>query len=104
LVFGINNKPCSLKRLILRVWYYESFKNILQNEPCLHSCPFGVTEILQDFVEKSLKVWKLYNYFIIISILYPKILFYNKCHKVSLYVSKAICLLFWSFGAKLAEF
>jgi hypothetical protein len=39
------------------------------------------------------KLWKLYNYFIIISILNPKEYVYNKCHRLSLYVSKMICLL-----------
>jgi hypothetical protein len=50
------------------------------------------------------KLGKSYNYFIIISILNPKESFYNKCHRLSLYVSKTICLLFWSFWAKMSRF
>jgi hypothetical protein len=47
---------------------------------------------------------KLYNYFIIISILNLKESFYNKCHRLSSYVSKTVCLLFWSFWGKMSWF
>jgi hypothetical protein len=50
------------------------------------------------------KLWKLYNYFIIISILNPKESFHDKCHRLSLYVPKTICFLFWSFWGKMSRF
>jgi hypothetical protein len=53
----ITNKPCSPKRIVLRVWYFKNFKNILQNEPCLHSCPQGVTEIFWDKITRF--CWKI---------------------------------------------
>jgi hypothetical protein len=58
----ITNKPCSPKRLILKVWYFESFKMFYKINLVCSLVP-GCYEIFWGkiirFVEKSLKIGKI---------------------------------------------
>jgi hypothetical protein len=69
-------------------------KKMLQNEPCLHYGPWGLTDILDKIIfffillKKIIeKCKKLLNYFIIISIFNPN-KSYNKCHRLSIWMSQ----------------
>jgi hypothetical protein len=108
--FLITNNPCLPQRVISKLQYSESLWKMLQHETCLHFGSLGVMEIFwggnhKILLEKITESWEnCIIIFIIVSILNRKESFYNKCHRLSLYVSKTTCLLFWSFWSKMSRF
>ena len=62
IVFWITNNPCLPQQVISMLQYSESLWKMLQNEPCLHFGPWGVTEIFWGkiirFYWKIAKYWK----------------------------------------------